>query len=141
MRQKLFAAVGIVLLVRCMGHPQPQKRTLADMRTLGTALEARATDTNSYPNVTSVDELAPLLQPTYIREIPRTDGWRNPLRYEHEVISPTVDSFRLGSAGRDGRWQRARLIDYTPLTTTSPDDDIVYANGSFVQYPEGVQTQ
>src|ERR1051326_4297325 len=43
------------------------RRTMADMRTLATALEARATDTNGYPESCDLETLRRLVEPIYIR--------------------------------------------------------------------------
>src|SRR6266850_3740373 len=70
-----------------------QQHTMADMSSIATAWQARATDINSYSvraehntrvgasmrmpterRVTTA-ELARALEPTYIRKFPRTDGW------------------------------------------------------------------
>ena len=112
-----------------------QKRTMADIRTVASALEARATDLNAYPSTRSIEELAALLEPAYIGKLPRTDAWRYPLKYE---ARPPQD-YCLGSGGRGGAWERAGLFEYTPNATTTFGSDIVFCNGAFIQYPEGTQ--
>jgi hypothetical protein len=135
----LIWAAGISvtqILLRGSGRSRP-KRTMADIRTVATAVEALATDLNAYLSSRSIDDLAKLLEPTYIKRLPRTDAWEYPLRYE----SDSETEYRIGSGGRSGEWEKPRLSDYTPRPTDTMDADIVFGNGSFIQYPEGVQVQ
>src|SRR5712692_5240011 len=75
------AGAFVVPPLTTANHRSKQKRTMADMRSLGTALEAWATDFRQYPVVASVDALESLLVPKYIKRLPR-DGWGRPFRYE-----------------------------------------------------------
>jgi len=107
------------------------KRTMADMRSIGTAVEAYSTDFNTYPQASNMDELAKLLEPVYIKEMPRKDGWRYPFRYE--VVGKGKDSsYYIGSSGRGGAWQKAHLAEYTKHQNQSTSDDIVWHNGEFI---------
>ena len=72
-----------------------------------------------------------LLKPTYIALPPFQDGWQHPLRY---ASGNTGTSYTLQSGGRDGLMATAVCG-----TTTDFNSDIVYANGTFVQYPDGPQ--
>jgi len=78
----ILAAIAIPNLLTAMQRSK-QKRTMADMRTIATAWEARATDMNRYNaaglvyptgNVTW-DNLNTYLCPTYIKSLPTKDGW------------------------------------------------------------------
>jgi type II secretory pathway pseudopilin PulG len=130
-----------------------QKRTMADMRTLGTAYEAYATDRNSYdvdafhgPNAATVTQfeamhrvrLADLeraLAPKYIRKLPKKDGWGR----EFELRTGDYDdkgharAYAFRSYGSDGIVERD---PYDERATFSPDNDLVYSNGNFIRYPE-----
>ena len=112
-----------------------QKRTMADLRKIAAALEARAEESNSYPPGDDFHALRQHLTPRYIAALPERDHWGHPLRYEWQRTGSGADGYANGSAGRDGRWQHARLGDYTTATTTNFDDDIVLANGTFIQLP------
>jgi len=117
------------------------KRTMQDMRALATAIEAYAVDHNQYPPaacppgaLTGVS--SPLtaasfsnLRPTYMQEVPWVDGWKRPFRYS--LAMPDRNAYRIESLGRDGK--AAPLVCGT---TTSFDADIVYSNGTFIQWPE-----
>jgi len=138
----LLAVLGIVAAIAIPNfltalQRSRQKRTMADMRSLATALEAYATTTNQYPQGTSAAELGPVLTPTYIKAVPTVDGWGTPLAYERRAPG----EYALASAGADKQFERGALHEYSPGTATQNFDcDLVFANGSFVQYPEGVQT-
>src|SRR5437588_11122851 len=81
----ILAAIAIPNLLTAMQRAK-QKRTMADMRTIATAWEARATDVNKYtaagaflPTTTIANAtMDVMLAPTYIKSLPKNDGWGNP---------------------------------------------------------------
>jgi hypothetical protein len=110
---------------------------MADIRTIGTATEAYAVDMAFYPtfNAGAIDgTFRSFLEPTYVKTVPREDGWRT-----NFYASSQSRFYTLASATRDKLLESA-LDAYNAQVTSSMDCDIVYSNGSFVQYPEGVQT-
>lgn len=111
----------------------PEKRTMADMRTLAIALEARATDENSYPTV-EFDGLEKLLEPIYVKDMPEKDAWGTPYAY----VSNGSD-YRIVSAGADKRFEwnvrQFSTPGVEPKATDNPDADLVFENGIFMQYP------
>ncbi|HYI12682.1 MAG TPA: type II secretion system protein GspG [Thermoanaerobaculia bacterium] len=109
-----------------------QKRTAADIRTIATALEAYAMAKGSYP-AGNIGDLQGALVPEYTNNLPRLDGWAHELRYEQQG-----ERYAIGSAGKDGTFDRSSLLEYTNGTTENHDCDIVFANGTFVQYPQGM---
>ncbi len=140
----ILAAIAIPNLLTAMQRAK-QKRTMADMRTIATAWEARATDVNKYsaaagamPGVPtsamSNATLGSMLQPTYIKVLPVHDGWGNAWKY---FIDAAGQQYGIVSYGRDG------VVDAntTPGATTNFDCDIVYSQGTFIAYPEGIQAQ
>jgi type II secretion system protein G len=138
----IIAAIAIPNLLNAINRSR-QKRTMADMRTLGTATEAYAVDWAFYPETggdVAVGDagsgLAQHLSPIYIKKTPTADGWR-----ENFLCRSESRFYTLLSAGRD-KITEAALDDsgYLRAPTTDMDCDIVYANGTFVSYPEGVQT-
>jgi general secretion pathway protein G len=132
----ILAAIAIPNLLTAMQRSK-QKRTMADIRTIATALEAYGTDREreEYPAGTSVEELRSHLQPTYIKALPALDGWETAYRY-----MPLAErGYVIVSAAGDKTFE-SEPDGYTPGTTHNFDCDIVFANGSFVQYPEGVQS-
>lgn len=127
-----LASIAVPNFLTAMNRSR-QKRSMADMRTIAMAWEARATDLKSYSvdssgHRISVDDLERALAPTYLRKLPRRDGWR----YEFELQS-APDSYVVRSLGSDGRSDGLPYIG----ATTSFSQDLVFANGTFTQYPEG----
>ena len=138
----ILAAIAIPNLLNAVQRGK-QKRTMSDMRALATAVEAYAVDNNVYPaatcnaglyvttsvtlNTTSFTNLTP----TYIAQPPKTDGWGRFMKY---AVDANFNNYRVRSEGRDG-------ADGTLAcgTTTNFNDDIVYADGTFIQWPEGTQ--
>jgi len=119
-----------------------QKRTVADLRTVATAIEAYRGDEGEVPAADSVGGLVQYLAPTYIEAVPETDGWQNPIRYVCWSEDPTVagcTTYRLVSGGRDGVLEHEDVQAYgeAPFTPTDYDRDIVLADGYFLRYPEG----
>ena len=141
----ILAAIAIPNLLNAVQRGK-QKRTMSDMRALATAVEAYAVDTGSYPAAacatgmwTTADVALGTnsftnLSPTYISAPPRIDGWGQFLRYGSNVPN---DAYAIGSSGRN----RAFVGAGATLcgTTTNFNDDIYYSNGTFIQWPEGVQ--
>src|SRR5688572_33447450 len=78
----ILAAIAIPNLLTAMQRTR-QKRTMADIRSIATAWESRATDVNSYaaaglswPAATAnVGSMTAMLTPTYVKKIPIYDGW------------------------------------------------------------------
>jgi general secretion pathway protein G len=136
----ILAAIAIPNMVTAKERAK-QKRTMADVRSVATAVEAYATDHNHYPNATDMESLRPLLTPTYMRELPARDAWLHEFRYAAWSRANELDSYAVGSAGKDGVWQYDKVEEYTQGSTHSFDCDIVFSNGNFVQYPEGVQSK
>jgi type II secretion system protein G len=138
----ILAAIAIPNLLNAVQRGK-QKRTMSDMRTMATAVEAYAVDNNVYPDgacttasytITDTplnDTSLSVLSPTYIANPARKDGWDTFFLYgapnDHQ-------QYVLQSTGRDKSYQAA-----TCVTTTNFNDDIVYSNGGFVQFPEGAQ--
>jgi general secretion pathway protein G len=127
----IIAAIAVPNFTNAVNRGR-QKRSMADMRSIGTAIEAYAVDHRHYPvAIDSVDELDGIISPVYLPEVPRVDGWSNEF-----VIATAADGsgYEIISLGRDGR-----PGDRPGGTTTDMDCDIVYSDGYFQQYPEGVQ--
>ena len=113
-----------------------QRHTMVDMRTIATAWEARAMDVNTYAvggkqRVTTGD-LARVLEPKYVRNLPREDGWGNAFQF---TVADQGQTYVIRSFGSDGKPDR--VLNLASGATKNFADDIVYSNGSFTQYPEG----
>ena len=74
---------------------------MANMRSIGTSIEAFAIANNAVPGPTGgfvvVDWVAPDITPIFIRKLPSTDGWGEPIYF----WSDGVDYFLI-SFGADG---------------------------------------
>ena len=109
-------------------HRSNQKRTMADIRSIAMAIEAYETDHPDW-KPTPVN-LRPILE-----KLPANDAWNHPFHVEVWSDAENNPSYRIWSAGRDGKrdakWGK-------PGYTTNFDNDVVFENGSFIQYPEGV---
>ncbi len=56
----------------------PHKRTMPDMRTIASAIEAYRQDSGHYPNVTTITQLIQVIDGPYLASAPAKDGWRRP---------------------------------------------------------------
>jgi general secretion pathway protein G len=128
------AAVAVPNLLTAMDR-SAQKRTMADMRTIATAIEAYNIDHPDWKPQRRgyvAGQLAPLLEPGYVKKMPRLDGWNRPIH----VALWTADgaaAYRVWSLAKDGKRDAA----WGGLTNDF-NRDIVYELGAFKQYPEGV---
>jgi type II secretion system protein G len=143
----ILAAIAIPNLLTAMQRSK-QKRTMADMRTIATAWEARATDVNRYnaAGVTfpttgvAISDLNTFLSPTYVKTFPAKDGWGDPWGLGTDRSwgnTAPAQVYAIISYGKDATAQTS----WNGGATTNFDCDIVYSNGTFLQYPEGVQQQ
>jgi hypothetical protein len=104
-----------------------RRRTMAEMRSLATALEARATDEHRYPSAGTIQEIAKLLEPVYIRRAPRFDRWGKPLAF---FGTPDGHRYRIVSGGTDGRIEDAHRVPGSPVLDGT--DDLVLEDGAFL---------
>jgi type II secretion system protein G len=138
----ILAAIAIPNLLNAVQRGK-QKRTMADIRALATAIEAYNVDNAAYPPASCTytvyaatgpqiaDTSFTALTPTYLAVPPRRDGWNRLFLYYVDNVN---FNYNIRSLGRNGS---ADSINCG--TTTNFDDDIVYASGTFVQWPEGTQ--
>lgn len=143
----ILAAIAIPNLLAAVQRGR-QKKSMADMRTIATAIESYAVDYNIYPTGTcdaglyTADTATKLttasfavLQPSYIAKVPINDGWGSAFAY---VTDAAQSNYRLECWGRDGPIQTAPTTAVCG-TTHDFNDDILYADGTFIQWPEGAQ--
>jgi type II secretory pathway pseudopilin PulG len=133
----ILAAIAIPNFLTAMQRAK-QKRTMADMRTIATALDAYGIDHSGeeYPPGTTVAELSSHLQPKYVGTLPARDGWEQGMRY-----APLPGrGYAIVSSGADMAFEADSPDEYASGATSHFDCDIVFANGEFRQYPEGVQS-
>ena len=136
----ILAAIAIPNFLTAKNRAQ-QKRTMTDMRLVATVVESYATDENSYPEGSSVSSITPKLVPKYLKSVPTVDAWGTPFRYECWPAGE-CKNYAIASAGADKTFEHDSLQEYGNDTkTTDFDSDIVFYDGNFAQYPEGVQTR
>ena len=162
MRRNGFSVIELLIAVLIIGiiaaiamgnyfnaiHRAKQKKTMADMRSIAVAWEARAVDVRQYnaagaftmlPESITYQQMSTLLIPTYVRDVARTDGWGFPLEFvaDQAVGAATgAATYAIRSPARDGQTEGS---SYGGGPTTDFDCDIVYASGQFMSWPEGTQ--
>jgi type II secretion system protein G len=125
----IIAAIAIPNLLNAIDRGK-QKRTMADMRSLGTAVESYAVDNNVYPVVSTAATLKTIVEAgAYIKNMPTADGWNNTF-----VVDSIATQYTLYSTGKDGAGTTC-----TAGTTNSFNDEICFINGQFLRYPAGSQ--
>jgi len=121
----IIAAIAVPNLLNAIQRGK-QKRTMADMRSLGTGMGTYEIDYNQYPSALTG------LMPDYLKNPPLNDGWTNAW-----TTTFTNQEYTIVSLGKNGSADGAG--SYSGTTSTF-NDDIVYSSGSFIQYPDGKQT-
>ncbi len=140
---KDFTAVTDEMRAEEEAKKPQEERTMKDLRSVATAIEAYATDENRYPKVSSYGDLKPILSPIYIRDFPEKDSWGTAYRYS---VSADGQHYRLVSAGADHQFEGGSGTIATfdekhrppMISSTSMDSDIIYQDGGFVQVPATV---
>jgi general secretion pathway protein G len=125
----ILCAIVIPNLVGAIDRGK-QKRTLADMRTIGTAIEAYAVDNSHYPVSSDTTTLWAQIVPEHLRPMTQNDGW------DHQfIVDIEATGYTFASTGKDGVPSGCAV----GVHTTQFTQDICFSHGSFVQYPEGSQ--
>ena len=130
----IIAAIAIPNLLNAIDRGK-QKRTMADIRSIGTAIESYAVDNNRYPisysNATGAT-MGTQLAPIYIKTMPSKDGWNNDW---HGDSNSTGSLYTLESYAKDNANDTSSAGQ-----TTDFNCDITFANGQFYAWPQGTQT-
>ncbi|HZE88834.1 MAG TPA: type II secretion system protein GspG [Verrucomicrobiae bacterium] len=134
----IIAAIAIPNLLNAIDRGK-QKRTMSDMRSVGTAVESYAVDNNYYPIQKSMAAVnggsaGMNVEPVYIKIAPTKDGWGGTLLYGSDAAGAGSD-YTIVSYGKDKKQSTS-----SAGATNAFDCDIIYQNGTFTAYPEGVQT-
>ena len=121
---------------------RPWRRTMADIRSVATAVEAYAIDNDDLYPAGDYASLQKLLVPEYLGSFPAKDIWGHEYAY---AVSPDRTQYRLVSAGADSifDWDSRRIVAATGETDAAPavryrdrlEDDIIFADGVFLQVP------
>jgi type II secretion system protein G len=140
----ILAAIAIPNMLTAIQRAK-QKRTMATMKAISTAWESRASDFTQYnaagvsagllgaSNPATATDVAAMLEPTYIRSMPRVDGWNRAFNIflDQPIGGNNAQRYVIVSSGKDG------IFDASPVTgvITNFDCDLIFSNGSFVSYP------
>ena len=130
----IIAAIAIPNLLAAINRGR-QKRTMADIRTIGTAVEAYATDFNFYPKAaagTTNAQLITYITPTFIKRLPDADGWNNAMQWIGD--STAGSTYTIYSQGKSGT-----ATTFISGPQTDFNAAIVFSNGQFFEWPEGMQ--
>ena len=130
----IIAAIAIPNLLNAIDRGK-QKRSMADIRSLGTSVESYAVDNNFYPIATSmaaVSGTGMVIEPIYIKLAPTTDGWSGLYYYGSDASGSDYTIMTYGKDKAVSTGSKGPTNDF--------DCDIIFQNGTFVAYPEGVQT-
>ncbi len=132
----IIAVVAIPSMLDAIDRGK-QKRTMSDIRSVGIAVETYSLDFHSYPrNVTTLTpvrtSVKSFLVPMVLSTLPDLDGWSRDILYQS---STSGSAYTVRSYGKDSFYSSA-----SSGRTSNFDCDIVYLNGGFVAWPEGIQT-
>lgn len=126
----ILSAVAVVNLMNAVDKSK-QKRTMGDLRTIASAVEAYSTDNATYPmGVGDWPALKAIINPHFMKSPPDSDGWA----HGWEASSMGGRDYTVASVGKDG------VVGSRAGGSTSQFDcDIVFSSGRFFQWPEGPQ--
>lgn len=131
----LAGAISAVAVPSMLTASQKAKQnaTMADMKTIATAIDMYIVDKMVAPQGNSIAEIRVQLEPAYIRQLPLKDAWGNDFAYG---IGKNKTDYYLGSGGRDGIFNGFDQNGmYSILNVNDFDHDIVLRNGDFVYHP------
>jgi general secretion pathway protein G len=138
----IIAAIAIPNLLTALQKGR-QKRTMGDMKTIGSALESYNTDYAFYPPGSTVSALKQYLTPFYIQSLPERDGWGTVFAYQTSASSGSTvqDVYSIISYGRNkapggGLGNPVFGQTYVCTSISHFDTDIYFSNGQFTWAPK-----
>jgi type II secretion system protein G len=128
----IVAAIAIPNVLNALQRSR-QKRSMASLRAVSEGIEMYQQDWSFFPDYQDVpvSDLATDIE-LYVKPFDPKDGWNRTMRY-----SAQGDHYTLVSYGRDAVPDAAASLG----TTEHFDCDIIFSDGVFVQWPEGVQRE
>lgn len=164
-REKGFTLIELLIVVAIIGiiaallipnfldalQKAKQKRTVADMRNVGNAMFSWLTDQvgaaaagaagtvslGDYASITvSAIETQLVTNHDYIQQVPVLDAWKGSYDYYLNVTDPLAEQvMAIRSGGRD-KTPIADTYTAEAFDPTDYDQDIVWADGFFVRWPQ-----
>ena len=129
----IFVVLAVIRLLLDPGaiNLGRQKLVISDMRALGGLYEQYREKYGTFPTVTESDALENAL--AEFGEPHMVDGWARPY-----VFYSSGDSYTIVCRCRDGILEVDDPSTYEQGATRGSDADIVYSNGDFFRYPQGM---
>lgn len=156
---ELLIVIAIIGIIAAMLIPNmlsvlqkaKQKRTMGDQKLAGTAMMSWLTDqtsaaaagqgelfTISLYSVASFDDLTGLLVPQYTPKLSRYDAWNSEFDYRLNIGDPNkTQVMAVRSLGRDAVVEGS-VYTSGGFDSLDFDKDIVWADGFFVTWPQGL---
>jgi len=168
--KKGFTAVELIVVVTIVGlifivllpyyldslEKAKQRKTMANINSIGKAMlnwvtdqagaaaaGASTTDVMDLDNFESVthEELDAIMVPVYMAAIPNSDGWGTELDYYIKAVNfNDADTLAIRSAGKGGLFD-GTTYTMAPFVSTDYKQDIVWADGLFVRWPQNWKDQ
>ena len=139
----ILVAMAVINYTAAMNKAR-SKKTMADIRTIAAAWEARATDVRGYNAAGAFSYpaapinsfmLRSMLVPNYARELPMKDAWGTPFEFAVDQApgAGAAIYYAIRSAGSDREFE---TDPYEPEQTSDFKRDLVFSNGTFIVYPQ-----
>lgn len=125
----VIVALTVLSILSASAQPvvaecQAVNQTNDSLRALQVTVEAYYKDHKRYPDASSIEQLAPIVSPIYIREMPLRDGWGNPLLYRTFADGKM---YVIASPGSDGAFDEKT---WAKAPRTASEDAVVRSGQS-----------
>lgn len=136
----IVAAIAIPNLLTALQKGK-QKATVADLKTLGDAIESYITDWSWAPRGVGADVIGlnqPWFCPFYVKTFPTQDGWGSVFQWANVDGSDTysITSWGKDQAGGGSAGAPVALVFYDVTQLMDFGNDIVFSDGVFTFGPK-----